>query len=232
MKILLTNDDGWGAPGILALEKAASEFGEVWVVAPDGPRSGCGHQLTFETPLELEQKDERSFALSGWPADCARIGLTQLGQEFDWVLSGVNNGGNLGADIYVSGTVAAAREASLLGARAIALSQVRRQIATSFSWDRTTAVASSLLRRFLLEDPVELQRGQLVNINIPDLGPAASPSEYPVVQCPVDRCALPTDFHRVDASTFLYRGVYFERERTTGCDVDVCFSGQVSISIV
>ena len=122
-RILLTNDDGWDAPGIAALEAVLSEFGEVVVVAPANPQSGISHQMTFEVPMALTQHSANHWHLSGTPADCARVGLSQLGLEFDWVFSGINNGGNLGIDFFISGTVAAAREATFFGARAIAISQ-------------------------------------------------------------------------------------------------------------
>ena len=123
MNILLTNDDGWGAPGLRALESVAGAFGNVWTIAPRDHMSGISHQMTFEVPMTLDEKSNQSFALSGTPADCVRVGLAQLDISFDWVLSGINKGANLGSDIFVSGTVAAAREASLFGCRAIAISQ-------------------------------------------------------------------------------------------------------------
>ena len=125
-RILLTNDDGWDAAGLACLKQVADEFGECWVLAPTEPQSGMSHQLTFYRDLQLIQTSARDFHLDGTPADCARVGLTQLGVDFDIVLAGVNEGANLGADIYVSGTVAAAREAWLFGKPAIAFSLYRR----------------------------------------------------------------------------------------------------------
>ena len=95
MKVLLTNDDGWDAPGLESLVGVASKFAEVWVVAPLKQQSGISHQLTFEQVMDFSERGPRTFSLDGTPADCVRVGLTQLEQEFDWVLSGVNNGGIL-----------------------------------------------------------------------------------------------------------------------------------------
>ncbi|MBC7817459.1 MAG: 5'/3'-nucleotidase SurE, partial [Planctomycetaceae bacterium] len=122
MKFLLTNDDGIDAPGLRLLAEIAREFGEVIVVAPDGVRSGCGHQVTNDRPLALTNVRPGEFACDGTPADCARLGLKHIAADVDWVLSGVNDGGNLGIDVYMSGTVAAVREAVLLGKPGIALS--------------------------------------------------------------------------------------------------------------
>ena len=123
MKLLLTNDDGIDAPGIAALSDAVE--GEIYIAAPHVQRSECGHQVTTREPIGVVQRGERAFAVKGTPADCVRLALRGglfAGVEFDWILSGINEGGNLGVDIHISGTVAAAREATILGRRAIAFS--------------------------------------------------------------------------------------------------------------
>ena len=120
MRLLLTNDDGIDAPGLAALERVAALLGEVSVVAPLGHFSGCSHQVTTHRPLRVEGRGERRWAVAGWPADCTRVALRGLGVEADWVLSGINAGGNMWADVYISGTVAAVREAALLGRPGVA----------------------------------------------------------------------------------------------------------------
>ena len=131
--IALTNDDGIDAPGIQALYQAlltleVSAAGtSIGVVAPDQHLSGCSHQLNRGGgPISVEQRAEQRYAIGGTPADCARV-AHHLYPQLGWVLSGINDGGNLGADIYVSGTVAAAREATLLRIPAIAIEMVNRR---------------------------------------------------------------------------------------------------------
>src|SRR5688572_15733741 len=106
MKLLLTNDDGIDAPGLALLREIAAEFGEPFVVAPDQHLSGCGHRVSTEHDLTLDDRGEGRYALSGTPADCVRVGLLHVCPDAAWVLSGVNDGGNLGVDTFLSGTVA------------------------------------------------------------------------------------------------------------------------------
>ena len=108
---LLTNDDGIDAPGLAALERCARLIPDarVSVIAPVREHSMCGHRLTTHSPLRVERRGDDRWAVDGTPADCVRLALFALGIRPDWVLSGVNAGGNLGQDIHVSGTCAAAR---------------------------------------------------------------------------------------------------------------------------
>lgn len=121
--ILLSNDDGVLAPGILALRDIAQQWGDVVVVAPDRERSGCGHGLTLRDTLRAEEIEKNRFAVSGTPADCVYLGMLHLCERMpDLVLSGINRGYNLGTDIYYSGTMGAAREARMRGVSALAIS--------------------------------------------------------------------------------------------------------------
>ncbi len=124
--ILLSNDDGYDAPGICALEEALSEIGEVWKIAPDQQRSGMSHALNFHGSVSLEQFSKRCYLLKdGYPADCVNVGLYAKGfPPFDLVVSGINHGPNLGDDVHYSGTVAAARQATIHHIRSIAVSAV------------------------------------------------------------------------------------------------------------
>src|SRR5690606_14760928 len=126
MKILLTNDDGIDARGLALLQEIASRRAEVVVVAPDRHLSGCRPRVVTDEDLVLTQTGPSRYSLSGTPADCVRIGLLHVVPDADWVLSGVNDGGNLGVDTYLSGTVAGAREAALFERPAMALSQYRK----------------------------------------------------------------------------------------------------------
>ena len=123
LRILITNDDGWDAEGLAVLKSVAARLGDVVVLAPRDPHSYAGHRVTEDSALHLAETAPGEFSLSGTPADCVRVGLTSIFDDIDWVLAGVNRGGNLGSDLFTSGTVAAAREAAYLGKPAIAISQ-------------------------------------------------------------------------------------------------------------
>ncbi len=223
MDFLLTNDDGIEAQGIAALHRAVAELGHSIVVAPDQHLSGCSHTATTSRPLELKNWAEGWYTLDGAPVDCTRIGLTRVAPQTQWVLSGINEGGNLGADIYLSGTVAAAREACLLAKPAIALSQyVRRR---PIDWQQTTRWATEVIK-MLLDRPPE--RGSFWNVNFPQ--PEAAIAELPeCVFCVADPHHLPVDYELRDGKLH-YRARYHDRLRATGHDVDVCFSGRIAIS--
>ncbi len=114
MHFLLTNDDGIDAPGLAALEAAVRSLpgAQVSIVAPDSERSLCGHRVTTHQPIYVSPRGEGRYSTSGTPADCVRVALFGLGIRPDFVLSGVNAGGNMGQDLPISGTTASAREAA------------------------------------------------------------------------------------------------------------------------
>ena len=124
MHFLLTNDDGIDAPGLAALEQAVRLIpnSSISIVAPANEQSMCGHRITTHSPLKVESRGDNRWAVHGTPADCVRIGLFALDLKPDWVLSGINAGGNLGQDIMISGTCAAAREATYHQVKAMAFS--------------------------------------------------------------------------------------------------------------
>lgn len=123
MKILLTNDDGFESPGLQLLKKALERKYDIWVIAPDGNRSGTSHSITMNGPTKLTQKGEQEYICSGSPVDCVILGLHGVIQtNIDLVISGINLGPNLGTDIVYSGTAAAARQAALMNKPAMALS--------------------------------------------------------------------------------------------------------------
>src|SRR2546423_401659 len=127
MKLLITNDDRNHAHGPGAPPAAPRTIGDPVVVAPAGPQSGCSHAVTTGKAVRLEPRGDARFAIHGTPADCVRVGLHRVVPEAKWVLAGINHGGNLGADVYYSGTVAAVREAVLHGWPGIALSHYRKK---------------------------------------------------------------------------------------------------------
>jgi 5'-nucleotidase len=166
-RILVTNDDGINAPGLKILEKIARSLSrDVWVVAPEIEQSGAGHSLTLRRPLQVRRIAPRRFAADGTPTDCVLLAVNHLieGRRPDLVLSGVNRGSNLGEDVTYSGTVAAAMEATLLGIRAIALSQMRQ--GQVLSWHVAQQHGAEVVRRLV---SVPWTEGVLVNVNFPYL---------------------------------------------------------------
>ncbi|GAA3271157.1 hypothetical protein GCM10020258_45890 [Sphingomonas yabuuchiae] len=126
MRILLTNDDGYHAPGLAALERIAATLSDdVWIVAPAEDQSGTSRSLTLTRPMRLRQFGERRFAVTGTPTDSVLMALGEVMKDAkpDLILSGVNRGANLGEDVFYSGTVSAAMEGAMAGIRSIALSQ-------------------------------------------------------------------------------------------------------------
>ena len=144
MKLLLTNDDGVDVPGLEALLRAARTLGhDPVVIAPATHQSWCSHTITAHRGVRVEQRADHRFAVHGTPADCVRMGLLRLAPDAKWVLSGINHGANLGADVYYSGTVAAVREAVLHGWPGVALSHYRRRGVELDDWGHLRAGRSA-----------------------------------------------------------------------------------------
>lgn len=222
---VIYNDDGIDAPGIQALENAVSNLADCSVVAPQQHLSGCSHQATTHAPIEVEVRDNRHFAVKGTPADCVRLALTELCKDAEWVLAGINDGGNLGVDLLMSGTVAAAREATLLGKKAIAFSQYRRT--QQVNW----ALAEEWAAR-VVDDLMEQPLGAMTfwNVNFPD--PSMVDEKEPQIEfCPVDFLPLPTGY-RKEPPGYRYVSDYHKRPRAKGTDVDICFRGKIAVSEV
>jgi 5'-nucleotidase len=225
MKLILSNDDGIDAPGLAALEAAARQLGEPVIFAPTGALSGCSHRVTTDKPFRVWTRGENRFAVEGTPADCVRVALHRSAGESAWVLSGINAGGNLGADVHHSGTVAAVREGVLHGVPGIALSHyIRRGIA--LDWARAAELVVPIMRKLLAEP---WKAGSYWNINLPHLEPGRPGPE--VVFCPLDPTPLPLSF-REDGDHLHYNGDYHGRRRVPGADVDVCFSGKIAVTRV
>ena len=224
MRLLLTNDDGVEAPGLQALTEAVDGAGKATIVAPSEAKSGCGHATTTDRPFRLRQLAEDRYSVDGTPADCVRVALHCFPGEVDWVLSGINSGGNLGVDVYHSGTVAAVREAALRGIPAIAFSHYRNRALTAEDWKRAAQWVRLLLDD-LLQRPAE--PGIFWNVNLPILAPAAERPE--LVYCPLDPSPLPLSFHG-DGEMLLYNGVYAQRPRILGADVEACFGGKIAVT--
>jgi 5'-nucleotidase len=225
MKLLLTNDDGIDAAGLQALAGAAADLGEITVVAPVDMLSGCSHKVTTGQPFRVSRRGPARYAVDGTPADCVRVGLHRLLPDTAWVLSGINHGGNLGADVWHSGTVAAVREAVLHGWPGVAVSQYRKR-GEEVAWRCATRWVTPLLRELMARPWTP---GTFWNVNLPHPEPGAPAPE--VVFCPLDPSPLPLSFREVD-DLLHYDGDYHRRGRQPGADVDVCFGGRIAVTLI
>jgi len=244
MPLVLSNDDGVDAEGLATLHSVLESHSECLIVAPSGPQSGVGHAVTTKEPMKLESLGPARFGLGGTPADCARVALGRSAafarREFGrpalaaqasdasetpdlWLVSGINHGSNLGVDTYISGTAAAAREAAILGFPAIAISQhVGRHRVPDWS---ATAERAQLALDALFDRPP--RPGMFWNVNLPH--PADESVRHDLVFCPLD--PSPHAFQYENRGGDLHWvSDYHARPRLAGHDVDVCFSGQISIT--
>ncbi|WP_394808877.1 5'/3'-nucleotidase SurE [Nitrosomonas sp.] len=164
MRILLSNDDGYFAPGLACLADVLSEIAEIIVVAPERDRSGSSNSLTLDRPLSLHKSHNGFYYVNGTPTDCVHLAVTgMLDVMPDMIISGVNSGANMGDDTIYSGTVAAATEGFLLGIPSLAVSLVG---SSNENYLTAARVAADMVKRFRengIQSPV------LLNINVPDI---------------------------------------------------------------
>ena len=224
LKIVITNDDGIDAPGLDALFRCARRLGDVVIVAPRHPQSGMAHRVTTREPIRINELEANRHSVDGTPADCARIALKVIAPDAGWLISGINPGANLGSDVYNSGTVAAAREAAILGYRAIAVSQYiakDQKVDWSLTGDHTCPVLQMLLSR-------DLARGYFWNVNLPH--PIYKNSTLAYEFCELD--THPHNYsYRQNGNELTYTGTIHERPRDAGKDVAVCFDeGRIAIT--
>ena len=164
MHILVSNDDGYQAPGLLCLAAALKELAEITVVAPDRDRSGASNSLSLKNPLYVTRHDNGFHSVEGTPTDCVHLAITGLlEREPDMVVSGINSGPNVGDDVIYSGTVAAAMEGRFLGLPAIAISQAAP---CPQHFETAARVAVWLVRR--LRERL-LPPDSILNVNVPDV---------------------------------------------------------------
>ncbi len=182
MQILLTNDDGIFAPGLAAIYKELVKMGDVTVVAPDVSRSGASHSITYSRPLVCNKVDINGisqtqkkafggpgrftgFSVQGSPADCVKLAVMQLHDgPIDLLVAGINNGANVGINVYYSGTVAAAMEGALLEIPAVAMSLAVEAPGVSGDFEKAAGYCTKILKKLM---PVK--SGDVININIPQL---------------------------------------------------------------
>jgi len=234
MRILITNDDGIRAPGLLTLADVAKQFGEVKIVAPDRERSCCGHAMTMREPLRataFEWDGCEAFEVNGLPVDCVNVGLT-LGwpDGCDLILSGINNGPNLGFDITYSGTVAGAMEGVINGIRSISLSMGVMNYGEPVRYETAA--------RWLTENWPTLVTAPLpeltfLNVNVPNVAPDALAGHrvadmgHRVYQDRVERRDDPWG-----RPYYWQGGVQVMSRHQPGTDVQAVLDGYVSISAI
>lgn len=233
MRFLVTNDDGFGAAGLAALRAAVRSLGEVAVVAPRDGISCGGHGVTDKDPIRIEQTPDGVFVVDALPADCVRLALTVLRDEIgpvDWVVAGINQGANLGVDVYYSGTVAAAREAAILGTSAVAVSQCVRE-SVRLDWQRAQEWAGLVVGQLVGRTG---ERVRLWNVNLPAIEAGVEPAGVAV--CPASYDPLPVAYEELACQK---RGCgterrvrcvqdYWKRAARRGTDVERAIAGWIT----
>jgi 5'-nucleotidase len=225
IRILITNDDGINSDGLVKLEEALKEIGDVYVVAPASEMSGASHSLTLARPLRIRQIDERHWAIDGTPTDCITLALNKILKEDQRphiCVSGINHGGNLGDDATYSGTVAGALEATILGVPGVALSLVARD---NFDFTESAAFAVVAARKVLEEG---LPEGTLLNINLPP-----GPIKGVKVTRQGIKNARPVITEHIDPRGKPYFWIgeeYFNANSVEGTDYHAVKSGYVSVT--
>lgn len=168
-RILITNDDGYHADGIVALEAELSKIGDIYVVAPESEMSGASHSLTLARPLRIRQRGERHWTVDGTPTDCVTLALNQIipaDERPHICCSGINHGANLGDDATYSGTVAGALEATILGVPGLAFSLVAYR---DHDFTESARIAGEITQKAIDEG---IPDGTLLNVNVPKGSPA------------------------------------------------------------
>jgi len=232
MRILLTNDDGIHAPGLIALEKIARALSDdVWVVAPEYEQSGASRALTLADPIRVRRDGPRRFSTTGTPTDCVMLGVRELveGKAPDLVLSGVNRGANLAEDVTMSGTVAGAIEAMALGVPGIALSQTGGYAVDDDFFAPAEALAPGVLRRLI---EAGWPKDVVININFPD-GPVSRIGEVEVTRQGFRDAHARTSEKRTDLRGRDYYWMGFQREASNppqGTDLRAIYEGRVSVT--
>lgn len=232
MRILLTNDDGINAPGLVALEKIAAAISDdVWVCAPEYEQSGASRALTLAEPIRVRKLGPRKFSTTGTPTDCVMLGVHELveGGRPDLVLSGVNRGANLAEDVTMSGTVAGAIEAMALGVPGIALSQMGGYDPLDDFFEPAEAFAPGIVKRLV---EVGWPADVVMNVNFPML-----PTEQ-ITEVEVTRQGF-RDVHvrhaekRMDLRGREYYWIGFRQERSKpaeGTDLRALYEGRISVT--
>jgi 5'-nucleotidase len=231
MRILVTNDDGIHAPGLVAMEAIARSISDdVWIVAPSEEQSGAGHSLTLSKPLRYRQIEKQRFEVTGTPTDCVVMAVRKIMPAMpDLVLSGVNRGQNIADDVTYSGTIAAAMEGTTLGLKSIAMSQVTGMHGNGESFAVAAQHGAGIVKKLI---GMDFGPGVLMNVNFPDCRPDDVGGIDITRQGKRDQSFLTVD-ERVDARGFAYYWLGFARERGNpppGTDIRSAFEKRISIT--
>jgi 5'-nucleotidase len=231
VRFLVTNDDGIHAEGLMVLVEALSELGEVCIVAPNQERSGVSHAITVNRPLRIEKfsvfpRIGESYVMDGTPADCVKLAIESMNLEVDYVVSGINNGANLGIDVFYSGTVAAAFEGALQKIPSIAVSLCKNPL-DAHTYYQTAA--SSLCK--LLSNTEWTTVSALLNINVPNV-PIELIRGFKAAKLGVNR--YKNEFEkRLDPRGKPYywmKGVQFHVDSTEGDDFSAIEQNYISVT--
>lgn len=237
MRFLITNDDGFDAPGLAALYQSLLPLGDVTVVAPATCHSSKGHAVDTKNTIRVERRHVEPFGeiyiVHSSPADCIRVGMRHILQSPpDFVLAGINPGANLGVDLFYSGTAAAAREGALLGVPAIALSRLL-QGNFAIDWDRLSKHVTRVVRR-IMEPEYRLPSGHFWNINFPTVDAEEYPGEMTLAPQGTDPHAVA--FKVVEQAENVeileYSAQYRDRGRCEFCDVHHVFEQRITATPV
>jgi 5'-nucleotidase len=227
MKILISNDDGFLAPGLKMLAAVLGEIADVTVVAPDRNRSGASNSLTLDNPLRVSRAENGFFIVNGTPTDCVHVAVTGLLDEMpDMVVSGINEGSNLSDDVLYSGTVAAATEGRFLGLPSIAISLAGGHQCQHY--ETAAQVAKTLVQRLKTDRP---PADTILNVNVPDL-PLSEIQGFQVTRLGTRHVAEPT----IKAEDPRGRRIYWvgqpgpEQDAGPGTDFHAVNMGYVSIT--
>jgi 5'-nucleotidase len=231
MKILISNDDGVYAEGLNTLAKKLAENAEITVVAPDRNRSGASNSLSLDRPIRVKNLSDNIISVEGTPTDCVHLAITGLlNTTFDMVVSGINEGANLGDDIFYSGTVAAAMEGRFLGypSMAISLALEEGRVKQTAHYATAAAIVEELVMR-LRNDPLPAQT--ILNINIPNL-PFDQIQGYEITRLGKRHCAeKPVEFTDPRNHIVYWLGLSGpEQDAGPGTDFHAVKTGFVSIT--
>lgn len=232
MQILITNDDGYAAPGLAAMYRVAREFGNVTVAAPAVCHSSKGHAVFTSAPIKVTKHQLPNlgsvYAVHSTPADSVRIGAEHLmPAQPDLVLAGINPGANLGVDVYYSGTVAAAREAAIMGLPAMAVSVFMKR-GIELKWNVQVELAREAIKQ-LLAQPVA--SGQFWNVNFPAVETAAAAGAMQFTRQSTEPQGVSFE-PEPERTAFRFTGNYAERPASQPSDVRSVFSGHISSTLL
>lgn len=234
--ILLTNDDGYDAPGLRAAQRAISHLGTVHVVAPRTQQSACSHAITLRSPIMVQRTAHAVlgdiWVVDGSPADCIRLAIAELlDAPIDLVVAGINAGANSGADVHYSGTVAAAREACILQVPSIAVSQATRK-EIEVDWDAASAATGALVEQLVRRS---LPGPGFWSVNLPPRIPPHATDHVQFVE--LDQRPVPLSFDRIPGDDngvmrFLSSSPYWTRPPDESTDYGVIAAGGIAVTAV